>query len=811
MWIEFLSQIALLITPPILLSFVKTSQIRITGFYVYLALVLFLGGFFGYLYSFELFEHIYVSGAIILYGAFMMTSVTFVFIERDFYIFRNIVRLVIAVAVFKFFLLNSIVAALPDSPQEISVSPAIFELTIPLVFYGAGMIIVELLTLLYIFDKLKQFIHQHLTLALIYSMAFFTILILDGVIFPFITLGITNESLAIVVGNLTSKMILATVYTIPLLLFMLMSKQRLEKFINDPFFSWQLLFSGDQSLLQHLNDNEEKLQQASAVFRHTREGILVTDLSFNVISINQALRKQMANLLPKDESTLSLPKLMGFSANALIKIKQHLEDLGYWQQEISWIGPNNNQYHGLFSLVVVEASHGKTINYAGTLTDISELNAIREELRYQANHDPLTELPNRRLLQTLLANLTLNKPTSPHLMTLLLLDLDNFKSINDSYGLVSGDAVLIEISQRLSRLVTAPNSVYRLGGDEFSILIENANEAAEIYTFAEKIREVIGVPITLDNNVQISIDCCIGISMKPQNSPSYDDMFQQADTALYWAKGIFSGTICSYESYMTDKRRARLELEAKLREAIAKGHICSYFQPKITFSNNKICGAEALVRWIDENGKVISPITFIPLAEEIGLIEPLTKVVLEQTCEMINQCIALGFPQLKFAVNISPTQIQVGDIEELVLSTLSTYGVSPAHIELEITETALVKREDSITPKLERLRSKGISIALDDFGTGYSNLSHLQQLPIDVLKIDRSFIQKLPSDKSSCNLTNTVITLALNKGCKIVAEGVEREDQRAYLAANACDYYQGYLYSPPLPAKQFITLLTTNA
>lgn len=803
-------QLLLLIAFPVYISLQTNSRVRIVSMYSLLCIILFMGGFLGAVYTVPIAGGLQVSGGIIAYASFMMTSVLFVFVERDIFIFRNIVRLVLTVTLFKVVMFYSLSTIL-DSPETININgvPAkLFETSVPFVITGATLIILELLLLLYLFDALRMFIKHPLTLALLYWFSFSAILLLDGVIYPVMLIGLQMDAVTLIIGNLPSKLFLAVVFGGPLLVYMLVSKERFARFIRDDAVDWRLLFSSNKTIMQNVVESAQKLSQAEALFQQTRDGIVVTDAQFNIETMNRAFEGMLSAALRSTKSK-SLPVLLDLTTQQQADMQRSLESQSYWQQEICWKARDGSKSHGMFSLTPVLDFRDNLINYAGSLTDISELSQMRDELRFQATHDALTGLPNRRLLRSNVQKL-IDTQSGDHTIGLLLIDLDNFKTINDSYGHMVGDQVLMEVGRRLISLMGSKNVVFRLGGDEFSLYVCQKGSCQLLTEQAEAIRQAINKPMEFDDRNLVRVDCCIGIACTElAGKPTFENLYQQADTALYWAKGERKGTVRNYDISMTQHRRARLDIESRLRQAIDSQELHCYFQPKVSMQTGNIEGAEALIRWITGNGTMVSPAEFIPLAEETGLISKITEFVVLEACRCAMQWHSDDAP-FKVAVNISPAYLEMNDLQGVIAHALEETGLPASALELEITESALVKRETEVIPLLEQIRKRGISIALDDFGTGYSSLAYLHQLPIDTLKIDRSFVAGLPDEESSRELAQTIIAMALNLGCELVAEGVETAEQLAFLADKGCHWYQGFYFSKPLPQEEFSALLTSH-
>ena len=423
-----------------------------------------------------------------------------------------------------------------------------------------------------------------------------------------------------------------------------------------------------------------------------------------------------------------------------------------------------------------------------------------------AHHDVLTGLPNRRALQRLLAESTQTEPPDFRQAALLLIDLDNFKQVNDSLGHFKGDKLLMQVGRRLSLVLPVGARLFRIGGDEFSVYCEDISNVGEALQLANAMRLQVSYPSDIDSSVPIYVDCCIGISLFPTFAGTLTELYQQADTALYWAKGIGKGTVKAYQESMTETRRSSLTLESMLREAIDNRQLDVHLQPKVNLVSGEVEGAEVLARWTTADNERIAPDVFIPLAEQAGLMSRLTHCILIKACDAFTRISPFVPESFRLAVNISAGELADENLLKSLRRVLTEFDLAADRFEIELTETALI---DVDINTLVSLKEAGFTLALDDFGTGYSSLSYLNRLPIDTLKIDRSFIANVPEDGSSINLTRSIISIARDMNCQVVAEGVESSEQHAFLEKENCELAQGYLYSKPLPLTEFVEFVKT--
>ena len=436
-----------------------------------------------------------------------------------------------------------------------------------------------------------------------------------------------------------------------------------------------------------------------------------------------------------------------------------------------------------------------------THQDITEQRRSEAKIAHMALHDALTNLPNRVLLHERLEH-ALARSRRGEIVATHILDLDHFKHVNDTLGHPVGDKLLQMVANRLRALVRNTDTVARMGGDEFAIVQVALSQVVDATSLAQRVIAALSEPYEIDGH-QVVIGTSVGITLPPSDGLMPEQLIRNGDLALYRAKGDGRGTYRFFEVEMDEQMQARRRLEQDLRRALIAGELELHYQPVINIASGKISGLEALVRWQHPENGLVSPATFIPLAEETGLIVPIGEWVIRQACATAAQWPA----DLRIAVNLSPAQLRNPALPQMLVSALAASGLAPDRLELEITETVLLHDSAATLAILFRLRELGVRIAMDDFGTGYSSLSHLQRFPFDKIKIDRSFINNIAADVSSLNIVRAVAALASGLGVAATAEGVETPEQFDLIRSEGCTEMQGFLLSKPVPAHELEPLL----
>ena len=435
--------------------------------------------------------------------------------------------------------------------------------------------------------------------------------------------------------------------------------------------------------------------------------------------------------------------------------------------------------------------------------DITEQHKSDEVIRHHAYFDTLTLLPNRFLSLDRLSQLLKEADRNNEKAAVLFLDLDDFKKVNDSLGHEIGDKLLLESANRLRHVVRKEDTVGRLGGDEFIVLLRGITDQHNALDIAEKLLEIFRNPFEIDGR-ELILTLSIGIAIYPKNGNHASDLLRNADTAMYQAKALGRNTYSFFTKEMNVTMLRRLEIEEQMHGAIARNEFEVFYQPQLDVKTNTILGAEALLRWHNQTLGNVTPDEFIPIAEHTGLIVPIGQFVLKQALSFLNTWQKANKQKYTMAVNLSPRQFRDSALIDFIKNSLSEAGIQADSLELEITEGVLMNGQSYIEDALNGLNKLGIKLSMDDFGTGYSSLSYLRQYPFDVLKIDRSFIDGITQNKSDCDLVKATIGMAHTLGLAVVAEGVETKKQHILLAELSCDYVQGYYFSRPIPAKELL-------
>lgn len=565
-----------------------------------------------------------------------------------------------------------------------------------------------------------------------------------------------------------------------------------------------LMMAGTHTDITERKATETELRQAATVFENTQEGVIITDADMSILSVNRAFSQITG--FAAEEAIGKTPAMLQsgrHDARFYGELWQRIRSEGNWQGEICNRRKSGEIYPQVTTINAVLDDAGQVTHYVGVFTDVSQIKASEEHLEFLAHHDPLTRLPNRVMLFSRMAHLMGAIRREGGLIALLMIDLDRFKDVNESYGHVLGDELLQQVSERLKSQLRGTDSLARLGGDEFTILLEDIDHPGDAGRVAGNVLAALADSWRLGNGAEVRVGASIGIALFPGPAETPEDLLRQADAALYRAKQEGRGRFHYFSEDLTRNARSRIELQNRLRNAIEGGELRVFFQPQVDIGSGLVVGAEALVRWEMPGEGLVMPDRFIALAEETGLILPLGRWVLHETCRIGRQWLDQGHPPLVLAVNVAAAQLRDSNFALEVLAVLAETGFPARMLELELTESSLMSGHEDVIFQLQNLRKHDVRVAIDDFGTGYSSLAYLKRFPLDVLKIDRSFVEHIGHRKDDREIVTAIIQMGHTLGFRVVAEGVETDEQLAYLKEKGCDVYQGYLKSRPLPADAF--------
>jgi len=553
---------------------------------------------------------------------------------------------------------------------------------------------------------------------------------------------------------------------------------------------------------------EEALRIDAAILATTRDAVIITDLVPKILAVNPAFTEitgyAEAEVIGKSPSILS----SGRHDRAFYQAMWlSLRETGYWQGEIWNRRKDGEMYPELLTLSAVCNEQGDPVHYVGVVTDLSQLRLHEERSPRLAHYDPLTALPNRLLLEARLQHTLERASREENRAAVLVIDLDQFKTINDSHGHAAGDALLVAVTRRLRTRLREEDTLSRLAGDQFVLVLEALHDYQEAEIMARSIQALLESPFVLPDGCKAFVRASVGISVYPQDGNTAQALLVGADAAVHRAKELGGRQFCYYTSELNVQARATLVMEEALRRALDQEEFVLYYQPKIDLRSGRIVGAEALLRWQRPGCGLVSPLEFIPAAEKNGLIEGIGAWVIRDACRQMRAWRDAGLGGVKVAVNVSARQFRYGGLEEEIIQALTQYGVKPSHLMLELTESMLMDAPEKAVARMTALKRLGLRLSLDDFGTGYSSLAYLGRFPIDQMKIDRSFVKDIVTDPGAATIATSVISLAHRMRVGVVAEGVETEAQAGYLRQNGCDEIQGYLFSKPLPAEEFAELV----
>ena len=557
-------------------------------------------------------------------------------------------------------------------------------------------------------------------------------------------------------------------------------------------------------------EEREKIQFYTTAFANTTEGVVLTDLEGRILSVNRAFEDITG--YSQEELQAQNPRILQsgrHNQEFYQNMWQRLKSTGVWQGEVWNRRKNGEIYPQLLNITTVYDDQNQASHYVGVTTDMSHIKKAEFQLEHLAHYDALTDLPNRLLLQSRLEHAMQQAVRYKSRVGIVFIDLDDFKKVNDSLGHTAGDDLLKAVAGRWLERLRAEDTLGRLGGDEFLLLLENIQGTDEVGVVIRDLLETLEKPFILDKGDEVFVEASIGVSIYPDDGVDTNVLLQNADMAMYRSKDRGRNFISFFTEEMSTAANERLTLETALRQALTHGELMLYYQPKVDLTSGKVTGLEALARW-KRGAEMIPPLKFIPIAEKTGLIQRLGEWVLNESCRQLSSWIEQGIAPICTCVNVSVQQLRNDGFYTAVTQALKEHTIDAKYLGLEITESALMEHPDEFISVIRALKDTGIQVALDDFGTGFSNLSYLPRFPIDVLKIDSSFVDGIGVDQYALKLIDSIIDLAENFNMRTVAEGVESREQLDYLVQAGCNEIQGYYFSEPLPVEKIEALLRSN-
>lgn len=561
--------------------------------------------------------------------------------------------------------------------------------------------------------------------------------------------------------------------------------------------------ASDEELIR----NQEHLRLSATVFENTAEGVVITDADIAILDVNRAFTDitgyEREEVLGKDPTMFKSGR---HDESFYQDLWRSVEETGQWRGEIWNRRKDGSVFPEWLTISAVYSDDGVLLNYVGVFSDISSIKNSQEQLEHLAHHDALTGLPNRLLFNAHLKHAISHAKRTQTNLAVVFLDLDRFKMINDSFGHTVGDELLKQVADMLVNTLRVDDTVARIGGDEYVLLLEDIDDPEYAAIAADKVIRALGYPFKLGSH-DVHITASMGISIYPRDGESINELLRNADAAMYRAKEAGRNTYQFYTSELTQHAFEHVLLENSLRRAIEKDEFLLLYQPQIDLRSGRVVGVEALIRWNHPDLGIISPIRFTPVAEESDLIERIGEWVLINACYQAASWLQDGIEFGRVAVNVASRQLYRSGIVDTVSAALKASGLPAEKLELEVTENLLMQETSRVIVQLEALRDLGITLAIDDFGTGYSSLSYLKSLPISKLKIDKSFVRDLPHDPDDMAISNAVIALGNSMQMTVIAEGVENEAQARFLEQAGCPEVQGFLYSQPITADELVSFL----
>jgi len=557
-------------------------------------------------------------------------------------------------------------------------------------------------------------------------------------------------------------------------------------------------------------EQESRLKQASIVYESMGDGILITDKDKKIIDLNPAFEEMFG--YSRDELIGKTPMFIKTQKEDKVfyeNMWSQLKDINRWTGRVYNKTKDGKIIPIWLTISLVKDENNKIQNYIGIYTDLSEIIASQEKAEYLAYHDSLTSLPNRAYLDLHLQDMIELADKTHQQLAVLFLDLDRFKIINDTLGHSVGDAMLIEIGQRIRNLIDKDILFARIGGDEFVIVILHPKAKQKATELAQRVLEVVRKPIKA-YSYHLNTSASIGISLYPDNAKDKQELLQYADAAMYAAKENGKDNYQLYNTRLSLEVKDRLNIEQELSNALRNKEFYLYYQPQYDLQKGKIVGIEALLRWENKNLGLVSPDEFVEIAEETGIIVSVGYYVIEEACKTYMRLKKYGYELDSISVNVATIQFREDDFVEKIKEIFTKTGISPSNVEIEITERFIIEFSIQKLSIIQELRDLGCRISIDDFGTGYSSMNYLKKLPLDTIKIDKSFVSDIPSNPHDIVVTKAIIALSKNLGYQVIAEGIETQEQEEFLKENGCDIGQGYYFAKPMSEDDLIEFLNSQ-
>ena len=541
------------------------------------------------------------------------------------------------------------------------------------------------------------------------------------------------------------------------------------------------------------------MRLAAKVIEAASEAVVITDAKFQIISVNPSFTEMTGYRASEVKGKLaSFYGAVKRDRGLLTDMRKAIKSTGRWEVEFWDRQKNNEEYAARLSLFSITEAGGRKQQYVALINNITKRKQDEENIRRQANYDSLTGLPNRELFLDRLAQSLFNMSRAGQKLALMFLDLDGFKLVNDTLGHNVGDLLLRETSRRLRGCIRDTDTVARLGGDEFTVIMPGVIDPQKVLVVAQRVLDSLSEAFVLEGH-ETFVSCSIGITIYPDDAADSHELLKNADSAMYRAKDQGKANYQFYTSDLNAEVKERMVLKNGLVRARDRGELSLHYQPKLDIRSGLITGVEALMRWNSLELGQVSPVKFIPVLEETGMVVDVGEWAIRTACEQHCAWRDMGLPPIKVAVNLSARQLREHNFVSIVRQVLKETGVAPEHLEIEITESMLMSDTANVVITLGKLHDLGITITMDDFGTGYSSLSYLKQFPIDTIKIDRSFIADIATDSDDVEIIKAIITMGQSLNRKIIAEGVETAEQLSILKKYQCDEIQGYLFGRPMP------------